>query len=128
VHPAFCGPHLVLQSAEKHYRGCTYNGCTECCGVFLLPFLFSSLLISLSCHVSWRRVRICTAGSNSCSRLVLLLVCVVLLVATAAAAVPRLCLCFKAVTFPLSLSRSPSCSSLINYDASTPNPSNYAAE
>jgi hypothetical protein len=71
-----------------------------------LPPSVSLLFSSLSCHVSLAWVRICTAGSNSCSRLVLLLVCVVLLVATAAAAVPRLCPRFKAVTFPLSLSLS----------------------
>jgi hypothetical protein len=52
VHPAFRGPHLVFQLAEKHYRdgGCTYNGCTACCGVgqrMSSSFRFSSLLISL---------------------------------------------------------------------------------
>jgi hypothetical protein len=81
--------HRVLWSGPAH--------------VFLLPFLFFSHLSRVMSP--WRWVRICTAGSNSCSRLVLLLVCVVLLVATAAAAaVPRLCPRFKAVTFPLSLS------------------------
>jgi hypothetical protein len=87
-----------------------------------LPPSVSLLFSSLSCHVSLAWVRICTAGSNSCSRLVLLLVCVVLLVATAAAAVPRLCPRFKAVTFPLSLALPPSLASSIT----TPQPQTLA--
>jgi hypothetical protein len=105
VHPAFRGPPKSIIEMEG-VRTTGAPRAVEWASACLPPSV-SLLFSSLSCHVSLAWVRICTAGSNSCSRLVLLLVCVVLLVATAAAAaVPRLCPRFKAVTFPLSLSLS----------------------